>query len=95
MKFWEAMKALEEGKKVRCTEWLPALYIDLSFFKENDGLNAIECSDFKGDWELYKEPEPTFSSKDSLKAAIMDSLDLNDMHDAQTGEKIDPKSWVK
>lgn len=28
MKFWEAMKALEEGKKVRASNWEKEVWID-------------------------------------------------------------------
>ncbi len=32
MKLWEAMKALESGKKVRRVDWLPCEYIYLDIF---------------------------------------------------------------
>jgi hypothetical protein len=54
MKFWEAMKALEEGYKVRKVIWDPDIYIYLS---ENKVLwwdgDPYPCKyDFEKDWEI-------------------------------------------
>lgn len=57
MKFWEAMKALEEGKKVRRNDWPFGEYITLensSFFNENRKYYSLTRSD---GWELYEEPK--------------------------------------
>ena len=60
MKFWEAMKALEEGKRVRKKNWNKQSWIDR---------NSSHCGQTyeiplppSGDeWELYEEPERTLS----------------------------------
>lgn len=54
MKFWEALKALEEGKKVRRIDWAPGKYL------VRDPLCAVcidvEDGDFHWKWEIYQEP---------------------------------------
>lgn len=59
MKFWEAMKALEEGKKVRASNWEKEVWID----KDSDqtGLPMILNLFALHEWELYEEPEKTYS----------------------------------
>lgn len=59
MKFWEAMKALEEGKKVRKSEWDPKYYLvkdknSGNIVDEENNLHA-DCKQYD-DWELYEEP---------------------------------------
>lgn len=72
MKFWEAMKALEEGKKVRCKTWSKGgnIYIELPIgspnkFLSESGRSAQLCisSDLHlfDEWELYEEPVKTYS----------------------------------
>jgi hypothetical protein len=61
MKFWEAMKALEEGKKVRASHYAKGAYIfragrDVwtswgSCLPSTFGISAFET-----EWELYEEP---------------------------------------
>ena len=59
MKFWEAMKALEEGKKVRCRGWES----NQAIFKLNDCIAKLNDTTqnwhlYHGDeWELYEEPQ--------------------------------------
>lgn len=59
MRFYEAMKLLEEGKKVRKTSWEKDGYI----YKNSDNLFADEMNDenpvfsIEGEWEEYIEPE--------------------------------------
>lgn len=74
MKFWEAMKALEEGEKVRCSRWNPAAYAEktrsggLSFHKaDHRCFNIYSCNDFIEEWELYEEPEQTLSFAEVVK----------------------------
>lgn len=55
MKFSAAMKALEEGKKVRCHRWGRDGHID----KHSDV--SIHCYERDGEWELYEEPEKLLS----------------------------------
>ena len=58
MKFWEAMKAMEEGKKVRKESWLKDEYIYISevncIIVDENG-NVYKMSDSRGDWEIYEE----------------------------------------
>jgi hypothetical protein len=59
MKFWEAMKALEEGEEVRCVEWPKGdrcSYGNLWSCMKN---HAPESYGWK--WELYEEPQRTLS----------------------------------
>ena len=63
MKFWEAMKAMEEGKKVRNKEWTKDQYLYLSvdneILDEKDqdvGINYIGVSG--SNWEIYEEKKP-------------------------------------
>lgn len=71
MKFWEAMKALEEGKKVRIKIWNSGEYchidgcnIGLGFFESMTGIttrNAINL-----EWEFYEEPVKTYTFQEII-----------------------------
>ena len=56
MKFWEAMRELEAGKKIRAVRWPESQFMDLS----TESLICPETS-VKFDWELYGDREATFS----------------------------------
>ena len=68
MKFWEAMKAAEEGKKVRNKRWVTGCYI----FKEGERYFTADGNPFcdfvrstDGEWEIYeakKEVDPKFKA---------------------------------
>lgn len=65
MKFWEAMKAMEEGKKVRKVNWEDEAYIYInenSEIRDNeDFYPALYC--INEEWEIYddrKEVDPRF-----------------------------------
>lgn len=67
MKFWEAMKALEEGNKVRVKEWSPGAYW---WFKSSSSLDATITDIFilsTKEWELYEEPQKTYSFSEVVK----------------------------
>lgn len=59
MRFYEAMKLLEEGKKVRRTNWSKEQYI---YKNENDTAKNEDGSEYDftwsicGEWEEYIEP---------------------------------------
>ena len=59
MKFWEAMKSLEEGKKVRHISWYDAhyLYIDNCGIVRHSigGEEYKEVVDMHSEWELYDD----------------------------------------
>lgn len=66
MKFWEAMKSMEEGKKVRNESWREDWYLCLD--KQGhivDELGAVCDLNFIGtkgsEWEIYddRKPSPT------------------------------------
>lgn len=60
MKFWEAMKALEEGKRVRYTGWGNSrCYITHSI--HTSLIHQVNVREMGGEWELYEEPEKTYS----------------------------------
>lgn len=56
MKFWEAMKALEEGKKVRCREWVRCLWVDKKSLNSAANVCIDLSHDTDTDWELYEKP---------------------------------------
>jgi hypothetical protein len=61
MKFWEAMKALEEGKKVRQPHWLSGTYIHIQdhYITQDSGNTAPTVFHIRAimdGWELYEEP---------------------------------------
>ena len=57
MKFWEAMKALEEGKKVRKTSWTENCYLyideDGSFYDNREQIPILYT--IGTEWETYEE----------------------------------------
>ena len=64
MKFWEAMKLLQEGKKVRCKSWGELVYMyfnkDISYICLNSNGNILTKSsindyELNGEWEEYIE----------------------------------------
>ena len=66
MKFWEAMKAAEEGKKVRNKRWVTGCYIykeDTKYFTADGNLFCDFVRSIDGEWEIYeekKEVDPKF-----------------------------------
>lgn len=60
MKLWEAMKALEDGKKVRRIDWAPNEYIYIDSYNEvinNYGAPADKeiLDNIYMTWEIYKD----------------------------------------
>lgn len=55
MKFWEAMKALEEGKKVRSKEWAQTQWVEKKDMADMFGRSSVD------EWELYEEPKHLFT----------------------------------
>lgn len=63
MKFWEIMRAFDEGKKVRCKDWKPNHFISrIRWFKYE-----INIEEIVSDWELYEEPVQLLSFTDVVK----------------------------
>lgn len=60
MKFWEAVKALEEGKKVRIKDWPLDKYI------QSDATVGLFWA-LGREWELYEEPVQLYSFIDVVK----------------------------
>ena len=56
MKFWEAMKAMEEGKKVRKKIWDEDCYLTIknNYIVDKWDDDKITFS-LDGDWEIYEE----------------------------------------
>lgn len=67
MKFWEAMKELQKGQKVRCEIWRKSGYMDLkSAETEFKDISYMEA--FHNEWELYEEKyEKTYSFAEVVK----------------------------
>ena len=59
MKFSDAMKALEEGKEVRCIRW-PSKD-KCSHGNLYTALVSHEPIDYALEWEIYQEPEKTYT----------------------------------
>lgn len=64
MKFWEAMKAMEEGKKVRNKDWMEEFYIylneDNDILDERDAVCDLNFIGEKGsEWEIYDDRKPS------------------------------------
>lgn len=75
MNFFEAMKELEKGNKVRKADWKDAIYL----YKENNEIrfsntsiaNFLYIRDLNYEtWELYKEPILTEEEKEYLSNVI-------------------------
>lgn len=63
MKFWEAMKALEEGKKVRGKSWDQDLWAD----SDSTRIYFTFSSASKEEWEIYAEPEKMYSFMEAIE----------------------------
>ena len=75
MNFFDAMKELEKGNKVRNVDWTDAIYL----YKENQKICFSDTCPVKilslmdlnfGQWELYKEPILTQEEKEYLSNVI-------------------------
>ena len=72
MKFWEALKELEDGKMIRrrhFTHMLPMKYIDLVKFLTKCIEDEVN-SHLSAEWDVFEEPSKTISfleMKDGLK----------------------------
>ena len=75
MNFFEAMRELEKGKKVRNTTWQDAIYL----YEDNEDIcfsdacvvKNLDIADLNyGTWELYKEPILTKEEKEYLSNVI-------------------------
>lgn len=64
MKFWEAMRAYEEGKKVRCKEWPLDDYLSKD---GNSRTGPFFWREVKADWELFEESEQLLSFAEVVK----------------------------
>lgn len=64
MKFWEAMKAIQEGKTVRFTQWAQGLTLN----RDDWMVGQFDEREFDSDdWEVYEEPKPTLSFMEVVK----------------------------
>lgn len=75
MNFFDAMKELEKGNKVRNTKWKDAIYL----YEDNEDIcfsdacvvKNLDITDLNyGTWELYKEPILTKEEKEYLSNVI-------------------------
>lgn len=73
MKTWEAMKLLEEGKKIRDVEWRPNTYIMIdpstNSLVDEEGLPS-HIDSFDCEWEIY-EPIEEDDIIEELKLNVM------------------------
>lgn len=90
MKFWEAMKALGEGKKVRVKSWpvkRSFIYVNKGHFYGEDGYCRVDdvkfdLIDFNEEWEIYEEQEKTYSFWEMLQETSL------------KGKKFRRKAWI-
>lgn len=56
MKFWEAMREMQEnGKRIRCKEWLPGHFMSLSHDNTSvDDRSDLWVSKYQ-EWEIFKK----------------------------------------
>lgn len=87
MKFWEAIKALEDGNKIRCKDWPGGyyLYAQLNVYDErilvDEECRAIfSAIHVDKEWEIYQDPVKTYS--------FMESMEL-----LKEGKKVKRKEW--
>ena len=63
MKFWEAMKEMQNGKKVRKADWKEGKYLCLdkeyNIEDEKGHYSKLFCVGDKDDWEIYEEKKDT------------------------------------
>ncbi len=60
MKFWEAVKNLQEGKRVRCCYWDAHHFWDMLIFQDRCQM-GFSSANIEEEWELYEEPALTFT----------------------------------
>lgn len=80
MKFWEAMRLLQEGRKVRAVDWEEDVYIANNLLPVTYW--SISSRTIQKEWELYEEPEQLWSF-----AQVLDLIGL--------GGKFARKAWGK
>lgn len=86
MKFWEALKAIEEGKKVRAETWYKSEYISLD--EEMDVVTHLGCiyhptlsnAFLSLEWKIYKEPQKTYTFTEVIQGL-------------KEGKKFKRKDW--
>lgn len=67
MKFWEALKHIQEGKKVRVKDWNDDWYVYKSpsgkciIDEEGKPVHLTYEDSLCVEWELYEEPEKTYT----------------------------------
>ena len=82
MKFWEAMKCLEEGKRVRKTSWAENRYLyideDGSFYDNREQIPILYT--VGTEWEIYddRKEAPYVLRKLAIELSQFDS-DLNSL----------------
>lgn len=96
MKFWEAMKAMEEGKKVRNEKWTKDQYLYLSISNEildekgrDVGINYIGIAG--SNWEIYEEKKPVDPKFKELYQYLKEE---NGFTNSQYGEFIQDNCMV-
>ena len=88
MKFWEAMKCLEEGKKVRKKIWDKDCYLTIKnnhIVDEWDDDEIVSTLSLDGEWEIY---EPKKEVDEKLKQLFQILNEDNWFANNQYGEYI-------
>lgn len=76
MKFWEAMKAAQEGKKVKHKLWPKGVFIQINSFGElvNQNGEFENLGEVNSDWYLVEEPELYWQWINKHAGTIMSAL---------------------
>lgn len=90
MKYWEAMKLIDEGKKVRHKSWADGCYIykdDLGNVVNSDDDPYVEIFNYSFNdyhWEIYDDRKEAPQSLKNLAKALIDCY-----NDDSVNDKID------
>lgn len=83
MKFWEAMKCLEEGKKVRVKYWSNNGYIMMNssgYIIDEKG-RIVNINNTEDEWELYDDRKECSECYKELYRAVMKVFDVDEGDD--------------
>lgn len=67
MKFWEAIKALQEGHPVRAKWWHKDNFVTLDTIENCHWFGPIHWRDAVDDWEVYEEAVQLLSFQEMVK----------------------------
>ena len=95
MKAWEAMKLLEEGKKIRDKSWGEGYYIYLDadgdiIDESNNQYLVANISDISKDWELYDDRKKVSQFYKDMYKAIEEIVENYEKSEKEISDVIYP-----